>query len=78
MRIKDEIRRICKIAHDRYPDKYIEISGCMKCHVYEGEAKYKWDYALYIEDTINHEKLKSLRGMKAFLDAKLIDDEGEA
>ena len=50
----------------------------MKCHVYEGEAKYKWDYALYIEDTINHEKLKSLRGMKAFLDAKLIDDEGEA
>ena len=78
MRVKDEMWRICKIAHDRYPGKHIDISATATCYDHSKKTRFEWEYGLYVEEKISHEKFKSLRGMKAFLDAKLIDDEGEA
>jgi len=65
--VKEEMIRITTLLKGLYPGKYIKVNA--DC-VYFESIGLKFEYGIYVEDVIVHQKFESIAEMSAFISAK--------
>ena len=77
MKIKSEMEKITKRLVELYPGQHIHIYANSLAYWYDGKCEFVFEYGLYVEEEINHEKFRSLTGMVASINAEQRDMIGD-
>ena len=74
MKVRAEMIRITMLLKSLYPGKYIRVYADS---TYFDSTGLRFDYGIYVENVVNHQKFESIAGMSAFISAKQKDLEGD-